>query len=242
MSWLSEKRKEELFLIFSVFVEIYRVFSGCLMVVFLPNMCGDRPCTPIQNLMLGDTANSFGYYTNFQAFLVMGILYGIEIRRENRLRKYLLFNTHNAVDSDSVGTALMNLSQERKGWLFTLHSRYRTFVYVSYAAYGINTVMSGYLVGRGFLDENSRIDERTVFSFFTGVLFLGAKLYDIYVIVSAEKNVFYSAYTKTYLQFNDVQEDKKRPVSMIEVVEKKLGPILMLRRIQGAAVAAAAIN
>ena len=208
---MHKETKDKAILLFSILVEVYRVFTGCLMVVFLPNQCGNHKCNPTENWLIGDAVYRVGYYTNLQAFAVMAILYLIETRRENRLRKYLLFNTHNPMDSESVGVVLGALPEVRQQSLITLHARYRSVVYVAYVAYALNTILSAYLVGRGFFDEESDIDERTVIAFFTSVLFLGAKLYDTYTIIFVDPNVFFSAYTKTHLQFNDVQAGKRHP-------------------------------
>lgn len=206
---MRKETKEKTILLLSVLFEVYRVFTGCLMVVFLPNQCGNHKCNPFENWLIGDIVYRIGYYANLQTFAVMAILYLMETRRENRLRKYLLFNTHNPMDSESVGVALGTLPEVRQQWLHTLHARYRSIVYVAYAAYALNTILSAYLVGDGFFDVTSEVDERTVIAFFTSVLFLGAKLYDTYTIVFVDPNIFYSAYTKTHLQFNDVQAKKK---------------------------------
>ena len=38
------------------------------------------------------------------------------------------------------------------------------------------------------------------------------KMADVYVTVNTERNVFYSAYLKGKIQYNDVDKDKKMPV------------------------------
>jgi hypothetical protein len=203
-------RKETGILVFSVLVEIYRVFTGCLMVVFLPGKCNDHRCNPVENFLFRDTIFRIGYYMNVQSFAVMALLYSMEIQRENRLRKYLWFNTHHALDSESIGTALNNLPDIRKQGLLTLQKRYRSIVCVSYVAYSLNTILSAFLIGREYLDVESDIDERALLAFLTSVLFLGAKLYDTSTIVFVSENIFYSAYTKKHLQFNDVEAKKKK--------------------------------
>ena len=52
------------------------------------------------------------------------------------------------------------------------------------------------------------LDNKTITAFFTNVLFMGMKIIDIYAITTTENNIFYSAYIKNRLQFNDVDPDK----------------------------------
>lgn len=210
------KARYRLVLVFSILIEVYRVFSGCLMVVFLANDCGNHPCNPIENVIGGDTLYRIGYWINLQTCCAMAALYYYETHRENSLRKYMWFNTHTALDSESVGYALSTLPDSRKMKLYGYHNRYRNIVYFVYFTYALNTILSGILIGREYLNENSRINDRSLIAFVTSVLFLGSKLYDTYTIVFVETNIFHSAYTKQHLQFNAIQETKKVPCLSIE--------------------------
>jgi hypothetical protein len=52
------------------------------------------------------------------------------------------------------------------------------------------------------------LDKQTTSTYITNILFIITKLVDIYSIANTEKNVFYSAYLKDRIQYNDVDPDK----------------------------------
>jgi hypothetical protein len=52
------------------------------------------------------------------------------------------------------------------------------------------------------------LDSKTTITFITNVLFMITKLKDVNSIVNTDKNIFYSAYLKSRVQFNDVDPNK----------------------------------
>ena len=66
----------------------------------------------------------------------------------------------------------------------------------------INAVLSSIVVYSNYLDS------KTVTVYLTNLLFMGLKVSDVYSTVNTKKNVFYSAYLKNKVQFNDVDPDK----------------------------------
>ena len=73
-----------------------------------------------------------------------------------------------------------------------------------------NTILSGFVVYEYYLDN------QTTSTFITNILFMITKLTDVYSTVNTEKNIFYSAYMKGKVQFNDVDPNKK----LLENVEE----------------------
>ena len=51
---------------------------------------------------------------------------------------------------------------------------------------------------------------------------MGLKVSDVYSTVNTKQNVFYSAYLKNKVQFNDVDPDKIQEIESIEEVEKSI--------------------
>ena len=56
--------------------------------------------------------------------------------------------------------------------------------------------------------ENKYLDSKTLTVYLTNLLFMGSKVSDVFSTVNTKKNVFYSAYLKNKVQFNDVDPDK----------------------------------
>jgi hypothetical protein len=52
------------------------------------------------------------------------------------------------------------------------------------------------------------LDSKTITVFLTNLLLMGLKVADVFSTVNTPKNIFYSAYLKNKVQFNDVDPDK----------------------------------
>ena len=74
-----------------------------------------------------------------------------------------------------------------------------------------NTILSGFVVFDYYLDN------QTTSTYITNILFMVTKLGDIYATANTEKNVFYSAYLKGKIQYNDVDPDKKVGLTIEDV-------------------------
>lgn len=183
-------------------LEIYRVLMGAFLVVFVPQKCDDTICSMNQNInrsdSLSQTAISFNTITMF-TFL---FLYFIEVKRENKLINYLEVNRFTPVDNESVGEALTKLSTVKKDNILLFDNYYQKAGYVSTVSFIINAILSSIVVYSHYLDS------KTVTVYLTNLLFMGLKVSDVYSTVNTKKNVFYSAYLKNKVQFNDVDPDK----------------------------------
>jgi hypothetical protein len=184
-------------------VEFYRVFMGTLLLLFVPGVCDGRQCTVIQNLQNGNTAFLIGSGINFLTILSFIVLYTVEIRRENRLNIYLKFNQEMPTDSADVGKVLETLTEGRRQNLVNLTKIYKGAGTVTILLFILNTLFSAYVIFSFYGNDKGPM------ILVTNTLFIGGKLYDIYTIVNAEKNVYLSAYIKKNAQFNDVVESKR---------------------------------
>ena len=183
-------------------MEIYRVLMGALLVSFVPQNCGGHICSPTENLYNGNDLYIAGFVINFLTLLSFLTLYGIEIKRENRLIAYLDVNPHNPNDSDSVAAALLVLPESNRENILYLVKIYQKGGYFVTGAFVLNTVFSGIVVFDNYLDS------KTITAYLTNVLFMASKVYNVYSIANTEKNVFYSAYLSHKMQYNEVDPDK----------------------------------
>ena len=185
-------------------VELYRVMVSCLLILFVPQKCGDDVCTYSENLVLENQLYSAGICLNFITMACFLILYFIEVKRENKLITYLEVNKNVACDNETVGQCIEKLDDERKNAIWDLDKKYQHLGYTSIFMFMGNTVVSGIVV------YNYYLDNQTTTTFITNVLFMITKLYDVYATVHTEKNIFYSAYLKSKVQFNDVDPNKHK--------------------------------
>jgi hypothetical protein len=77
----------------------------------------------------------------------------------------------------------------------------------------LNSIVSGFVVYEYYLDN------QTTSTYITNILFMTTKLGDIYAIANTEQNIFYSAYLKNKLQYNDVDPDKKEITNTDDKIE-----------------------
>jgi len=204
MSYVSEQNfKQKIGIIPIILFELYKVMVSSFLILFSPQKCGDHICSLDENLESSDLIYSIGLAMNFITMGSFLVFYAIEIKRENKLITYLEVNETLPTNSASVGIALEKLPIQKRNSLYLLNRWYQRSGWFVLSMFIINTGLSAYIV-HGYYSDN-----QTLSTFITSVLFMVGKLSDIYFIVSTEKNVFYSSYLKSKIQYNDVDPDKK---------------------------------
>ena len=186
-----------------VAVELYRVLVSSLLVLFVPQKCDDHVCSLNENMVWEYHLYNAGLVVNFITLYSFLTLYYFEVKRENRLITYLDVNKNVPCDNESVGKVLELLPLERRNNILYLDKWYQRTAYMSIFLFIFNTILSGFVVFDYYLDN------QTTSTYITNILFMVTKLGDIYATANTEKNVFYSAYLKGKIQYNDVDPDKK---------------------------------
>ena len=186
----------------SVILELYRVLVSSFLVLFVPQKCGDHVCSLSENMVLENHLYSAGLVFNFITMASFLAMYTFEVKRENRLITYLEVNKSVASDNNSVGTALEKLPQDKRDSIWQLDKYYMYSGRASILMFIVNTILSGFVVYEYYLDS------QTTSTYITNILFMVTKLADVYANVNTEKNVFYSAYMKGKIQYNDVDPNK----------------------------------
>ena len=199
---MSQDTKQKINVAISFGLEFYRVLMGCLLIVFVPQKCDDEICGFGENIFNGKILTDVAFYFNLVTCLVFCIFYNYEIKRENMLINYLEVNDDLPNDNDEVGKMLLKLPREKKESILKMDGVYQLFGYICMVFFLINTVFSGVPIFIHYLDN------KTVTVYITNVMFLAFKINDAYAVVNTDKNIFYSAYLSTKLQFNDVDPDK----------------------------------
>jgi hypothetical protein len=207
MDMITEKQKDQDFnqkvnVASTLVLEIYRVLMGAFLVLFVPQKCDDTICSLTQNMNRDDTLSQITL--GFNAFTMLAFLglYFIEVKRENKLINYLEVNRFTPVDNESVGESLEKLSTIKKQNILDYDGYYQKAGYFSTGSFIINAVLSSIVVYSHYLDN------KTLTVYLTNLLFMGMKVVDVYSTVNTKKNIFYSAYLKNKVQFNDVDPDK----------------------------------
>ena len=193
-----------------VVFELYKVMVSSFLILFVPQKCGDHVCQLNENLVLDNELYNAGLVLNFITMFSFIIFYFCEIKRENRLIAYLEVNQRIPFDNTSVGKVLELLPIEKRTIILTLDKYYQKIGYFVLFMFLLNSIVSGFVVYEYYLDN------QTTTTFITNILFMITKLSDIYATVHTEENIFYSAYLKGKIQYNDVDPDK-----LLKIQDKK---------------------
>lgn len=188
----------------SVLLELYRVMVSSLLILFVPQKCGSdgHVCSLKENLVWQGELYNTGIIVNFITMFSFLGLYYYEVRRESKLISYLEVNKKVANDNNTVGLKLLCLPTEKMNLIKTYDKRYQKIGYFVIFMFIFNTVLSGFVVYDYYLDN------QTTSTFITNILFMITKLADVYTTVHTDENIFYSAYMKEKLQYNDVDPQK----------------------------------
>ena len=186
----------------SVALELYRVLVSSLLILFVPQNCDGHLCSLTENMESSSQTYTTGLFFNFFTMFVFLVMYSLEIKRENRLITYLDVNKSVASDNDSVGEVLKKLPLEKKNSILFLDTYYQKAAYLAMGSFIINSIISGIIVYQYSLGN------QTTTTIITNILFMITKLSDVFQTVNTEKNIFYSAYLKGKIQYNDVDPDK----------------------------------
>ena len=187
----------------TVLLEFYRVIVCSFLILFVPQSCGTHVCTISENAETGsDHLYNAGFSFNCITFIAFVMMYFAEIKREGKLISYLDVNPKCKTDNDSVGEVLEKLPIERSQVILFYDKLYQKTGYFALTCFIVNTALSGVVV------YNYYLDDKTTSTFITSVLFMITKMADVYSTVGTEKNIFYSAYLKGKVQFNDLDANK----------------------------------
>lgn len=187
----------------SVVIEMYRVMVSSLLVLFVPQKCDDHICSMNENMVWMDSLYNSGLVVNFITMSSFIVMYYYELKRENKLITYLEVNKSVASDNETVGKVLDALSIEKRQNILYFDKAYQRMGYFMLFMFAFNTILSGFVVYEYYLDN------QTTSTYITNILFMITKLADVYSTVNTERNIFYSAYMKGKIQFNDVDPNKR---------------------------------
>ena len=184
-------------------LEMYRVITSSLLILFVPQICVDHICTTTENLVWETNTYNTALCFNFISMAFLVNMYYMELVRENRLIKYLGVNPEFANDNEMVGKQLELLHVNKQNKIFSINRYYRLSSYGAASIYLLNVMLSAAAVNQYYAGS------QTVSTFVTYVLFMATKFSSVYSLVSTEKNIFYSAYMIGKIQFNSVDDDNK---------------------------------
>lgn len=206
----SQDTNQRVGVIITVCAEIYRALIASFLILFVPQLCGDHVCSFSENAQTGtDPLYNAGFYMNVVTFAAFAGLYVTEVRRESKLISYLDVNAAKPCDNLSVTAVLEGLPAYQRDAIHYYDAVYIKAGYTTIVCFVVNTVLSGLVVYKYYLDD------KTTTTFITSILFVLLKLQQVYATVNTEKNVYYSAYISSKIQYNDIDSNKKNKQTII---------------------------
>ena len=181
------------------------MLTSSLLILFVPQSCGGELCTISENLVWNSDHHLYntGIFFNFLTLFIFSSLYYIELKRENRLIKYLDVNPHLPMSNAAVKTALEFIAVNKKNKILSIDKQYQIISYISISMFVLNSFISSVVVFNFYLGS------QTTTTLITSLLFMFTKLFNVFSISNTEQNIFYSAYMTTRIQFNDLDETHK---------------------------------
>jgi hypothetical protein len=203
VNYLDQDTLQRLSVGVQVLLEMYRVITSSLLILFVPQICVDHICTTTENLVWETNTYNTALCFNFISMAFLVNMYYMELVRENRMIKYLAVNPEFANDNEMVGKQLELLHVNKQNKIFSINRYYKLSSYGAASIYLLNVLLSISAISQYYAGS------QTVSTFVTYVLFMATKFGSVYSLVSTEKNIFYSAYMIGKIQFNSVDDDCK---------------------------------
>lgn len=201
----NQDSKQRMGVISTIFLELYKMITSSLLVLFVPQACKRELCTITQNMKWNPRHHLYntGLVFNFITLGIFSSLYIIEFIRENRLIKYLDVNHSLPTSNKDVERRLELIPIDKKNKILFIDKCYQIIGYTAIGIFSVNSIISGIIVNKYYLGSQTNT------SLVTSILFMVTKFINVYSVVNTAKNIFYSAYLKTNVQFNDLDEQYK---------------------------------
>tara|TARA_Y100000389_G_C17434396_1_gene504607 strand:- start:1049 stop:1702 length:654 start_codon:yes stop_codon:yes gene_type:complete len=181
-------------------LQMYKVMTGTLLALFVPQECGDHICTIQENIDDSDRFHEMVLSWNILTSVLFIGYFLLELRREEWSIKYL------DIDNDKPDNSLKEVIIKYKDLdekMDRINKYYYNIVRVTIFFYIINNLLSIRLL------KDKYYSSTTLSCFFSFSLLVGMKLYNSYTV--AKNSVLYdkmtSAYMTEFVSYNVIDSD-----------------------------------
>lgn len=181
-------------------LQMYKVMTGTLLALFVPQKCGDHICTIQENIDDSDRFHEMVLSWNILTSVLFIGYFLLELRREEWSIKYL------DIDNDKPDNSLKEVIIKYKDLdekMDRINKYYYNVVRVTIFFYVINNLLSIRLL------KDKYYSSTTLSCFFSFSLLVGMKLYNSYTV--AKNSVLYdkmtSAYMTEFVSYNVIDSD-----------------------------------
>jgi len=181
-------------------LQMYKVMTGTLLALFVPQKCGDHICTIQENIDDSDRFHEMVLSWNILTSVLFIGYFLLELRREEWSIKYL------DIDNDKPDNSLKEVIIKYKDLdekMDRINKYYYNIVRVTIFFYSVNNLLSIRLL------KDKYYSSTTLSCFFSFSLLVGMKLYNSYTV--AKNSVLYdkmtSAYMTEFVSYNVIDSD-----------------------------------
>ena len=199
-------------------LQLYKVTTGTLLSLFIPQSCDNRICTVVENYNNNEIYHKSVLYWNIFSMTTFFIYYIIELRREEWAIKYL------DIDNNKADNALKDIIKEEP----TLNKRMDKLNLFYYRSLCVNIIVYTINIGLTIKMIKDNYHSMSTLSCFTSfTLLVLMKLYNSFEVAynSIKKDKMTSAYMSEFVSFNILDKDyvkEKRKPEEIKLTNIKL--------------------
>ena len=197
-------------------LQVYKVTTGTLLSLFVPQSCGDTMCTLSQNYENEDVYHKLCLYWNVFSMITFYSYYFVELKRENWSIEYLDVDNN---QPDNHLKQVLKTEPELDKRMDQLNLFYYRTLVVTMGVYSINLGLTIKLLSDNYYNSS------TFSCFVSFVLLVMMKLYNSWVVAkeSLVNDKMMSAYMSEFVSFNILDEDyQKNKENSQEQLEEKL--------------------
>jgi hypothetical protein len=183
-------------------LEFYKISMGTLLIMFVPQMCYDKPCTIIDNITMSTTWEMVCVVFNFISWISVLGLYVVELKREHYAIEYL------DVECDKPNNFLDKEIEdypEIKTKITQINNKYNKVFNLSIVLNIINLILSTIVIYDNYLGIS------TITAYTSYLILLCSKYYNVYFVSSKslKEERMYSGYMKTLVTYNTIDKDHR---------------------------------
>lgn len=199
------------------FLQFYKILTGTMLTLFIPQNCEGQICTLTQNYENPDIYHKTTLYWNGLTMFFFMLTYFYELKRENWSIKYL--DIDNNFSDNNLKSIIVNEPKLDKQ-MDRLNLRYRNIVCVTIFLYFINMCLTIRLLNVNYHSSS------TLSCFASFSLLVMMKLYNSFSVsyYSVKSDKMMSAYMSEFVSFNVLDEDyfkKKENVELEDIIPNK---------------------
>ena len=190
----NKQRTQSLFLFI---LEFYKVIMGTLLLLFIPQDCGNHSCSIIENMYSEGLFRNITKFYNIFTLVIVSSFYLVELRRENWCIEYL--------DIDNT-KPLNNLDSEIEKYpIIKNNMNMRNSIYFKLTLASLISVIVNFVLSCIYIIPNNYGTNTFTSLISFGILVL-VKLFSSYNIAqkSIKQELAYSAYMKMPITYNKI--------------------------------------